>query len=298
MTMTAFTYPGSDGRDIAAYRWDPEGQPVAAVQITHGMGEHVLRYEGLARALNAVGIVVYGQDQRGHGASVRIADGLGNLGPDGWTALVADIGVLSSRIRTEQEGIPLVLVAHSMGSFATQQFLLDHSDQVDAVALSGTGALDLLEPSLDLDKELDLAMFNAPFAPARTSFDWLSRDEAMVDAYVADPLCGFGIDLASTKAMFAGARRLADAEQVSAMRSDLPVYIAVGEMDPVNAGLALVTPLVDRYRAAGITDLTLRVYPGARHEIFNETNHDEVVAELLAWIDGVLSGLAAPSTTA
>lgn len=127
-------------------------------------------------------------------------------------------------------------------------------------------------------------MFNAPFEPARTPFDWITRDEAIVDAYVADPHCGFGIDRDSAKAMFFGSRRLADPDQVAAMRSDLPLYIAVGELDPVNGQLALVHALVDRYRAAGLTDVTLRSYPGARHEILNETNRAEVVADLQAWL--------------
>lgn len=175
-----------------------------------------------------------------------------------------------------------------MGSFAAQQYLLDHSADVDGVILTGTAVIDLLEPALDLDQPLDLAMFNAAFQPARTDFDWLTRDEAIVDAYIADPLCGFGIDTDSAKSMFAGARRLADPDQVAAMRSGLPVYIAVGESDPVNGGLALLHPLADRYRDAGITDLTVRTYPGGRHEILNETNRAEVISELTSWVHRVL----------
>jgi len=284
-----FTYLSKDGAEIAGYRWDPAGQPRGAVQLTHGMGEHVQRYGALARALTGHGLVAYGQDHRGHGATARSADELGQLGPDGWTQLVGDIDLLVSRIHDEQPGLPLVLLAHSMGSFAVQQYLLDHSDRVDAVVLTGTTALDLLEPALDLDKPIDLAVFNAAFEPARTEFDWLSRDEAIVDAYIADPRCGFGIDTDAAKDMFAGARRMADPGQVAAMRPDLPLYIAAGELDPVNANLALLNVLVGRYRAAGLTDVTLRTYPGARHEILNETNRDEVVASVLDWIDQVLS---------
>lgn len=133
-----------------------------------------------------------------------------------------------------------------------------------------------------------LSAFNAPFAPARTDFDWLSRDEAQVDAYVADPRCGFGLDIDGLKAVFAGARPLADPERMAAVRSDLPLYIAVGAADPVNGQLALVHVLVERYRAAGLTDVTLRAYDGARHEIFNETNRDEVFADLLNWLERAL----------
>ncbi|WP_329062278.1 alpha/beta hydrolase [Amycolatopsis sp. NBC_01480] len=278
-----FTYEAADGLAVVAYRWDAVGSPAGAVQLTHGMGEHVRRYEEVAQAFAARGFVVYGQDHRGHGATARSAAELGNLGEGGWPGLVDDIGRLAAVIRAEQAGLPLVLLAHSMGSFAAQQFLLDHSGDVDAVILTGTAALDVLEPALDLDQPLDLSMFNAPFAPARTEFDWLSRDEAQVDAYVADPLCGFGLEQTAAKAMFEGARRLADPTAVSGMRSDLPLCIAVGEQDPVNGGLALFDALVQRYRDAGLTDVTTHVYPGARHEILNETNRAEVISDLLAW---------------
>jgi alpha-beta hydrolase superfamily lysophospholipase len=211
------------------------------------------------------------------------------MGPGSWPALVDDIGLLSARIRAEHPGLPLILLGHSMGSFAVQQYLLDHSADVDGVVLTGTAAIDVLEPALDLDQPLDLAMFNAAFQPARTDFDWLSRDERIVDAYIADPYCGFGIDPGSTKLMFLGARGVADPAQVAAMRSDLPLYVAVGEADPVNGGLALLTPLTDRYAAAGLTDVTVRTYPGARHEVLNETNRDEIIGELISWIDRVLA---------
>ena len=288
MTASTFSYTSADGTEIAAYRWDPPGEPRGAVQLTHGMGEHARRYEHVARALNDAGFVVYAQDHRGHGASAN-PDALGDLGKGGWPGLVGDIGLLSAKIRSDQPGLPLILLGHSMGSFAVQQYLFDHSADADAVVLTGTAAIDLLEGALDLDQPIDLSAFNAPFAPARTDYDWLSRDEAMVDAYVADPRCGFGIDTASGKAMFVGARRGADPAQVAAIRSDLPLYIAVGEADPVNGGLALLTPLADRYRAAGLTDVTVRTYPDARHEILNETNRDQIIAELITWIDHVVS---------
>jgi alpha-beta hydrolase superfamily lysophospholipase len=293
MPSSTFSYTSADGTKIAAYRWDPVGEPRAAVQLTHGMGEHALRYEHVARALNDAGFVVYAQDHRGHGASARgqgaDPEALGDLGKGGWPGLVDDIGLLSAHIRAEHPGLPLILLGHSMGSFAVQQYLFDHSADADGVVLTGTAAIDLLEGALDLDQPIDLSAFNAPFAPARTDYDWLSRDEVIVDAYVADPRCGFGIDTSGGKAMFAGARRGADPAQVAAIRSDLPLYIAVGEADPVNGGLALLTPLAERYQAAGLTDVTVRTYPDARHEILNETNRAEITAELITWINRVVS---------
>jgi alpha-beta hydrolase superfamily lysophospholipase len=289
MPDSSFSYPAADGQQIAAYRWDPEGEPMGIVQITHGMGEHALRYEEFARELNQHGLEVYAQDHRGHGQSAD-PEALGNLGAASWPGLVADIGELTAVARAEHPGLPLILLGHSMGSFAVQQHLLDHSADVDGAILTGTAVLDLLEPALDLDQPLDLTMFNAPFQPARTDFDWLTRDEAIVDEYVADPLCGFGLDTEAAKGMFVAARRLAAAGQVARMRSDLPVYIAVGEADPVNGALSLIGPLTDRYRAAGLTDLTVRTYPDARHEILNETNRAEVFADLTGWISQTIAG--------
>jgi alpha-beta hydrolase superfamily lysophospholipase len=277
-------FPSAGGVTVAAYRWDADGEPLAAAQITHGMGEHALRYADLAQALTARGYIVYAQDHRGHGRTADSVEALGQIGAQGWVEIVNDIDRLRQRVRAAHPGIPLVLIGHSMGSFAVQQYLLDHSADVQAVVLTGTAAIDLLEPALDLDAPIDLSMFNAPFAPARTDYDWLSRDEEQVDRYVADPYCGFGLDLEGGRQMFVSAREVADEARLAGMRKDLPVYIAVGEDDPVNGQLALVRALVGRYQQAGLDDVTLTIYPGARHEIFNETNRGEVVADLLAWL--------------
>jgi alpha-beta hydrolase superfamily lysophospholipase len=283
------SYKSADGRQLAAYRWDAErGQtPSGVVVLFHGMGEHIRRYDHVAEALASASFVVYGHDHRGHGASLAADDEPGHLGTNGWAALVDDLGLAIARAKSDHPGLPVAVVAHSMGSFATQQFLLDHGRDVDAVALIGTAALDLLEPALDFTRDLDLSAFNAAFAPARTDFDWLSRDDAMVDAYLADPLCGFGIDAASAKAMFTGARRLADPVELSCVPHELPLYVAVGSKDPVNADLVLLWPLVDRYRAAGLSDVTVRVYDDGRHEILNEVNRAQVIEDLLQWLQRV-----------
>ena len=282
-----FTFTGRDGTVITAYRWEPSGAPRGVVQLTHGMGEHLLRYDHLATTLAAAGFLVQGQDHRGHGATAGSPDAFGVLGPDGWNSLVDDIDVLVERSHKRMEDVPVVLLGHSMGSFAAQQYMLDHSGRIAGLVLSGTAAIDLMEPGLDLDRPIDLSAFNAPF-PNRTGYEWLSRDDAQVDAYVADPRCGFGLDVEGGKAMFARARDVADPNRLAGIRKDLPVHIMVGDRDPVNGQLALVNVLVDRLRAAGLTDVTLTVWPDARHEIFNETNRDEVEADLLAWLDRVV----------
>ena len=270
---------------IAAYRWDPDGPPRAIGQITHGVGEYALRYRPLIGDLLDAGYVVYSHDHRGHGNSAPSPDRFGLLGEDGWGELVADIGRVGQLAKDAHPGLPLALIAHSLGSFAAQQWLLDHSDDVTAVVLSGTAAIDLLEPAMDLDAPMDLSGYNAAFQPQRTDFDWLSRDERQVDAYIADPWCGFGLDAPGNKALFVGARQVADPARLAGMRKDLPLYLVVGEMDPVNGQLALVKELARRYEAAGLENVTLVTYPQARHEVFNEVNRDEVVAGMLAWLD-------------
>jgi alpha-beta hydrolase superfamily lysophospholipase len=172
-------------------------------------------------------------------------------------------GLLNSLIRAEYPGLPVALGAHSMGSSAAQQDLIDYSGEVDAVGLTGTTALDQLEPGFDLDQPIDLSALNALSAPARADFDWLSRNEAIADAYVADPLCSFGLDTESSKEMFVAARRMADPDAVARIRSELPVYLAAGEQDPINGSVALVELVARRLRAAGLTSVTVRAYPGA-----------------------------------
>jgi alpha-beta hydrolase superfamily lysophospholipase len=292
-----FSCRSADGTQLVGYRWAPQDDQTSAgvVVLVHGMGEHVRRYDHVADALTYQGFVVYGHDHRGHGSSLAAADEPGHLGHNGWWALVDDLNLVVAHARSDHPDLPVLMVAHSMGSFAAQQFLLDHGSSVDAVALTGTAAVDLLEPALDLSGDLELSAFNAAFHPARTDFDWLSRDESIVDAYIADPLCGFGLDTASLKDMFAGARRLADPTQVARVPSDLPLYVAVGSKDPVNAGLTLLWALVNRYRAAGLDDVTVRVYDEGRHEILNEINRAEVIDDLVQWLRRCVSDIPARS---
>jgi len=300
MDPDTFFLRSADGKQLAGYRWPAQdGQPTEGVVVlVHGMGEHIRRYGHVANALTSQGFVVYGHDHRGHGASLAATDEPGRLGHDGWWALVDDLNLVVAQARSDHPGLPVVMVAHSMGSFAAQQFLLDHGGSVDAVALTGTAAIDLLEPALDLSGDLELSAFNAAFYPARTDFDWLSRDESVVDAYIVDPLCGFGLDTASLKDMFAGARRLAEPAQVARIPRDLPLYVAVGSRDPVNAGLTLLWALVDRYRGVGLGDITVRIYDDGRHEILNEVNRAEVIDDLLQWLQRVSAGPAVRATPA
>jgi alpha-beta hydrolase superfamily lysophospholipase len=289
MHESTFTLTAPDGTALAATRWSGEHDPTMIVQIAHGMGEHSGRYRRLAEALVAAGAVVYANDHRGHGATAGSPERHGDLGPGGWGGLVSDLGVVSSHARSEHPDLPLVVLGHSMGSFALQRYLLDHSTDLDAAVLSGSTAVDVIAAGIDPNEDVDLSAFNAPFEPARTEYDWLSRDPDEVDAYVADAMCGFGLVAAATASMIEGMDGVADPERLSGIRSDLPVLLLSGDADPLAGGGSLITLVADRYREAGLTDVSVRLYPDARHEVFNETNRDEITADLISWIQRVLT---------
>jgi alpha-beta hydrolase superfamily lysophospholipase len=288
--ISRFTIDTADGVAIAAYRATPAGRAKGVVQIAHGMAEHFGRYGHLAARLTEAGYAVYGNDHRGHGASAG-AHGLGDFGPGGFQSLVDDMAVLTGVAKRETPGRPLILLGHSMGSWASQLYLLEHHRELAGLALSGTAAMErLLESLLSSGEPVGLAALNTAFEPARTPFDWLSRDEAEVDAYIADPLCGFDVGETSLGSLFAlGAGASTDA-RLSEVRNDLPVYIISGEHDPiVGPDQAYTRALIARYQAAGIGSVNHRVYPAGRHEMFNETCREEVEADLIAWLDSVIA---------
>jgi alpha-beta hydrolase superfamily lysophospholipase len=277
-----FHFEGRDGARIAAYRWLPATPVRAVLQVAHGMGEHALRYRAPLQPIVDAGIAVYANDHRGHGRTATPGT-LGDFGAGGFEAVVDDMARLTQLAKAGHTRVPLILLGHSMGSFAAQIYVVKHGPLIDGLVLSGTAALDLLPPP---DPNGGLEAFNAPFEPARTPFDWLSRDGAEVDKYIADPLCGFTVTPVSMASIFAEAAALAEMHNV---RKDLPVYVFAGDHDPINGGLAWLTPLIERYRAAGVREITLRAYAGGRHEMLNEINRAEVVRNLSAWIERVIA---------
>ena len=276
-----------DGLSVVTWTWDDVGSaPLGVVQLVHGLAEHGRRYGRLAAALNAAGFLVTAADNRGHGDSVSDEVPLGGFGPAGVAGFVGDIAAAGEQLAQEHPGLPLFLVAHSLGSMGAQSVLLDHSASYAGAVLSGSTTLDGLLgvlQGLPADQP-GLAAFNAGFDP-RTGFEWLSRDTAEVDAYVADPLCGFPTEDAIMAGILGTAVRTADPVQLAGIRHDLPLLVISGDRDPVGGpGGANVVTLVERYREAGLSDVTLRLYPEARHEVVNETNRDEVTADVVAWL--------------
>lgn len=292
--IIAFDLPRPDGAHVTAYRSAPAAAPVAIVQIAHGMAEHFGRYGRVAAALTGAGYAVYASDHRGHGASAA-AHGLGDFGPGGFQTLVDDMAALSDLARSELPGAPLILLGHSMGSFAAQLYLLDHHAGLAGLVLSGTAAVDAMVAAAAASGAAPSPnAMNAPFAPARTDFDWLSRDEAEVDAYIADPLCGFPLTNAAMASVFSDAAGARHDPRLAAVRGDLPIYVISGQFDPVTGpGQAYATALLDTYLSAGLGPIDHRVYPRGRHEMFNEIDREKVVADLIEWLATLTGGARA-----
>jgi alpha-beta hydrolase superfamily lysophospholipase len=236
-----------------------------------------MRYFEVLKPIVEAGYVVYAADHRGHGMTSGMTS-LGDFGPGGAPAAVDDMAVLMRLIAERENGLRRVLFGHSMGAMFSQAWLTDHSELIDALVLSGTAG----------PAPIRAEAINARFEPARTPYDWLSRDPAEVDKYIADPFCGIRFKPDSQASFMTLRERRLDPETLAKIKPGLPVYIFVGDADPINDGLQRLTPLVDAYKAAGL-DVTLKVYPGGRHEMLNETNRDEVVADLRAWLDGAVA---------
>jgi len=286
-----FNFTSSDGLRVACFRWDSRGPVRGVIQIAHGMGEHIQRYGEFIGALVSAGVTVYGNDHRGHGRTASSAKQFGDFGNGGFDLLVEDMVRLSRIAKDENPNLPFILFGHSMGSFAAQQYVLDHSREIDALILSGSGALDGLA-RLATSAPEGSNVLNANFEPARTPFDWLSRDTAVVDAFMNDPLCFAELQPKAFASFLGAASELSDPLRLRNIRDDLPIYLFSGSEDPVGQQLEGLALLMHRYEKAGLYDISHDFYLGGRHEMLNEINREEVRERLLAWISSILEGSA------
>jgi alpha-beta hydrolase superfamily lysophospholipase len=252
------------------HRWRPEGAPRASVHVAHGMGEHARRYDRLALALTTRGYTVYADDHRASGLTGINGGGLGNLGPRGMEGAIDSLHAVSHYAAAE-EGVPIFLIGHSWGSFLAQRLIDRWGDEFAGAVLS---ASTLLTPDyLSLDDP------NAHFSPAATPYDWLSRDPGEVQRYMQDPWCGIEVAF--------GLEKLLDlaGPPASTVPTGLPILVINGSDDPVGGFNRGGEALAAAYRDLGVGDVTFKEYRGGRHELLNETNRDEVIGDIITWLN-------------
>lgn len=306
MNHSTFWLTANDHTRLYVNQWMPDIPPRAVVMLSHGMAEHGGRYARLAQALCAAGLGVYALDQRGHGRTAEA----GTVGlyaeSDGWNKVVGDLASLNQHIGQQHPGLPIILLGHSMGSYISQAYLLHHSASLHGAILSGSNfqpvalyraaqiiarierARQGLRGRSALIDFLSFGSFNKAFKPNRTAFDWLSRDPVEVDKYINDPLCGFRCTNQLWIDLLGGLQQISKVSNLAQIDPGLPILVMGGDCDPVSEGKRLKN-LAHALREAGCQDVQLTLYPQARHEVFNETNRDEVTADLLAWLDQALA---------
>ena len=295
-------YPSQGGGMIHALRWEPAGAPVGIVQIVHGVAEYAARYDAFATFLAEQGFLVVAEDHMGHGESVGKNGVLGHF-EGGWFGAVADTYQLLQDTKAEYPQLPYILLGHSMGSFMARTILAKYSDSgISAAIISGTawmpsavisaglGAASMVAKCQDPNKpskllnDMMFGSYNNMIEHKRTTHDWLTRDQKIVDTYVADPLCGFPMTAGLARNMMMGLKFIQDPQNLSKMQKDLPVLFIAGSDDPVGNYGKGVKQAAEAFGKVGMEKVSVRLYPMGRHEMLNELNREEVYANLLDWI--------------
>ena len=298
-----FWFDSCGAGQIHCCKWMPEGEPRAVVQLVHGIAEFIERYDTFANYLTELGFVVVAEDHMGHGASIN-GGGIQGYFHGGWFSAVADTHTLLAKTREEYPELPYVLFGHSMGSFMARTILCKYPDSgIAAAVICGTAwqpafALPLLVKVIEgMNKKLgetapnqklnDLVFgsYNGKVPVKRTTHDWLTRDDAIVDAYIAHPLCGFVPSGGLLRDMMQGIYYIEKKDSLAAMRKDLPVLFIAGAEDPVGSYGKGVQQAAAAFRKAGMQDVTVKLYPHCRHEILNELNKEEVFGDVVSWME-------------
>lgn len=305
MECKKFYFKGQENLDIHVYKWKSESiEPKAIVQIAHGMSETAIRYKEFAQKLTENGYIVYINDHRGHGLTAKTKDNVGYLAQkDGFTCLVEDMNTLTNIIKEENPDLPIYLFGHSMGSFASQRYIMEYGNNLAGLILSGSNGrhgriLKIGELIANSEikrygrkyrsKQLDSLIFggnNRRFKPAKTDFDWLSRDEKEVQKYIDDPFCGILFTCGFFYDFIKGLQEIEDKDNLKKVPIDLPIYIMSGDKDPVGKNGKGVLRLRDRYVSLGVKNVSFKLYKGGRHEMLNEINKEEVMNDIISWLD-------------
>ncbi|ADH98570.1 alpha/beta hydrolase [Salisediminibacterium selenitireducens] len=302
MTDIHTPFKGYNGTPLYLYEWLTDADAKGLVVIAHGMAELAGRYDTFARYLNRSGYHVFAADHRGHGRTAGANHLLGHIGKYGFDCITEDQRVLIESVKKRFPGLPVFALGHSFGSFIMQEVAIRYSRLIDGLILSGTAFNDGIDVRLGASlaalqktivggnkpaKLLDRIAFsgNNDAFPETSDAAWLSRDDEAVRAYEADPYCGTLFPITFYHELFSAFSRLADPERQRMIRRDLPVFLFAGDEDPVGDHGKGVTKLRDRYLDTGLTDVTMTLYPGGRHEMLNEQNRDQVFQDVLNWLE-------------
>lgn len=301
--MKEFQLSSADGLLLQGKHWTSDKPVKAVVQISHGMAEHIDRYDSFAKYLTDAGIEVYGHSHRGHGKTAKSKDELGYLAPSGgWDLLVDDISDITSMIKEEMPGVPLFILGHSMGSFAVRNVLRKNAKAYDGAVIIGSGwqnpvtvktaktlsaVVNALTDEKSRSKFMDMILFsgyNNSVKDSRTSFDWLTRDHEMVRKYIDDPYCGFLCTSSFYHDLLTGVSRVMKTSGLDHIPSEMPILLASGDKDPVGNNGRGVKKLYDVYRQSGLKNVDMKLYPEGRHEILNEMNRMIVFEDIRNWV--------------
>ena len=315
MKSSTFNFKDQDGIDIFVYKWEPETEPKAVVQILHGLAEHAKRYTRIAEALSKEGYICYANDHPGHGLTAgdlteaTLEGHAGVLGPSGWRGVVYAVHELSNIIKKENPNLPIFLLGHSWGAMLAQDYIQDWGDELKGVILSGTNgkvrALVVKAGKLLLKSEIkklgptepSQKMYDMNFKSnnhdwdteeGATGFEWLSRDKEEVQKYIDDPWCGFVSPASLWLEFLHGFEKIYDSKQEQNISKDLPIHFISGSLCVIGNKTKSVKAMIDRLNKYGIKDVTYKFYQDARHEIFNEINRNEVYQDVTNWLNSHL----------
>ena len=297
-----FSFKSSDGTDIFAYKWETK-EPVAAVQISHGAVEHAMRYDDFARVLNKHGIVVYADDHRGHGKTAQRPENVGYYSDKngGFLLAVEDMHKLTGIIRQENPGLPVFLLGHSMGSLMSRVYAAKYGSDISGLILTGTGRVSpILVGIVRLIANIQIIFMgrkhkspflhslvfgtlNKPFK-GETGSEFICTDQAVIDKYVADEMCGNTVTAEFVNELLFGTGLAAKKKTFAAIPKELPVFIGAGEFDTMG-GSNLSAVKKDAKDFSDHGDMTFKIYEGMRHEILNEKQKETVYEDIISWIE-------------
>ena len=301
-----FYFPSKDGNtEIHTIEWKPEGEVKAVLQLCHGMVEYIDRYDEFAQYLCEQGYYVVGNDHLGHGKSVQSKSEYGFFNEKyGNACVIGDIHTLRQRTEKKYPDVPYFMLGHSMGSLLLRQYMQMYGNGLQGAIIMGVVA-DQNKFTLMMGRRLcrllaafrgwhyrsklvdnlAIGQYNKAFKPARTRADWVTSDQEKLDAYVADPLCSFVFTVNAYYHMFTGMLTLIKKESAYLIPKDLPVLVTAGADDPVGNFGKGVRKIYEQYKMAGMSDVTLRLYAGDRHELLNETDRSQVYKDLYDWLE-------------